>query len=113
MLADNGCSCQFLGVVTHHQPLSAYCKSRDLSLTHQDINPHALAASRLTLDANQGGGGGGSSLIRGDLLGCLRSSSVDLLIFNPPCVPALFAAVSAIIRLSRDSDACAQIRAVV
>ena len=33
-------------------------------LIYQDINPHALAASRLTLDANSGGGAGALSVAR-------------------------------------------------
>jgi methylase of polypeptide subunit release factors len=84
MLAHAACSCNYIGVVRpSYFPTFATMQSHD-PCSYQDINPHALAATYLTLEANQGASSTGSSLIRSDLLTCLRPASVDLLIFNPP-----------------------------
>lgn len=48
-----------------------------------DINSHACRATKRTALAN----GTRVDLINGDLLNSFRSSSIDLLIFNPPYVP--------------------------
>jgi release factor glutamine methyltransferase len=49
-----------------------------------DINPHAVDACHATFAANSVFR---SDMLRADLLGSLRASLIDVLMFNPPYVP--------------------------
>ena len=75
-------------VIVEIGPGSGVVSTYLAKLTHNkvlavDVNEAACALTKRTAEAN----GARVDVMRGDLCGALRSSSVDALVFNPPYVP--------------------------
>lgn len=75
------------GVITTFMVQNCIPNENSSIYTALDVNPWALDATLETLELNKCGKGI-VELIQSDLTKCMKPNQIDLLVFNPPYVPA-------------------------